>query len=196
MNMNWAKNAIKTKIIGRYGVFSIKNTIFARYFTCTMEYKVRETVRDTFEQYLQNKGLRKTQERFAILEAVYSIEGHFTLETLLDMMNASKFHVSRATLYNTMDLLVDAHLVIRHKFGNTSQYEKLYNMTIHFHRVCTSCGSVSEVEDEKLRQAIESTHSRGFTISHTALYIYGTCSKCAAARRRKEKKLKEQKNNK
>ena len=67
-----------------------------------MEYKVRETVRDTFEQYLQNKGLRKTQERFAILDAIYSIEGHFTLETLLDMMTASKFHVSRATLYNTM----------------------------------------------------------------------------------------------
>jgi Fur family ferric uptake transcriptional regulator len=57
-----------------------------------------------------------------------------------------------------------------------------------------ACGTVTEVRDEKLRQVIESTHSRGFSIAHTSLYIYGVCSKCAAARRRKEKKLKEQKN--
>lgn len=161
-----------------------------------MENKVRETVRKTFEQYLQNKGLRKTQERFAILDAIYTIKGHFTLEELLGIMNASRFHVSRATLYNTINLLTEAHLVIRHKFGNTAQYEKSYNTTTHFHRVCISCGTVSEVEDEKLRQVIENTHSRGFTIAHTALYMYGICSKCTAARKRKEKKLREQRNNK
>ena len=161
-----------------------------------MENSAKDTVIKTFEQYLQNKGLRKTQERFAILDAIYSLEGHFTLEKLFDIMVASKFHVRRATLYNTINLLTDAHLVVRHKFGNTSQYEKSYNTTTHFHRVCMSCGTIVEVEDEKLRQVIENTHSRGFTIAHTALYIYGTCSKCTAARKRKEKKLNEQRNNK
>ena len=163
-----------------------------------MEDKVKETVRGTFEQYLQNKGFRKTQERFAILDAIYSIEGHFTMEELMDIMNASKFHVSRATLYNTMELLTDAHLVIRHKFDNSSQYEKSFNMTTHFHRICMSCGSVTEVRDEKLRRVIESTHSKGFSIAHTSLYMYGMCSKCMAVKRRKEtreKKLKEQRNN-
>ena len=121
----------------------------------------------------------------------------------MDMMNASKFHVSRATLYNTMELLTDAHLVIRHKFDNSSQYEKSFNMTTHFHRICMSCGSVTEVRDEKLRQVIENAHSKGFSIAHTSLYMYGTCSKCMAAKRRKENKerklkeqLKEQRNNK
>ena len=161
-----------------------------------MENKVREAVHRTLEQYLQNRGLRKTQERFAILDAIYAIKGHFTLEELLDIMNASKFHVSRATLYNTINLFTDAHLVIRHKFGNTAQYERSYNTVTHFHRVCMSCGSVTEVEDDKLRQIIESTHSRGFTIAHTTLYMYGICSKCTAARKRKEKKLREQRNNK
>ena len=169
--------------------FSNKIYIFACYFTCTMEDKVKETVRGTFELYLQNKGLRKTQERFAI-------DGHFTMEELLDVMTASKFHVSRATLYNTMELLTDAHLVIRHKFDNSSQYEKSYNMTTHFHRICMSCGNVAEVRDEKLRQVIENAHSKGFAIAHTSLYMYGTCSKCMAAKRRKEKKLREQRNNK
>ena len=160
--------------------------------------KVKETVRGTFEQYLQNKGLRKTQERFAILDAIYSIEGHFTMEELMDIMNASKFHVSRATLYNTMELLTEAHLVIRHKFDNSSQYEKSFNMTTHFHRICMTCGSVTEVRDEKLRRVIENTHSKGFSIVHTSLYMYGMCSKCKAAKSRKEnkeKKLREQRNN-
>ena len=163
-----------------------------------MEQRVKETVRGTFEQYLQNKGLRRTQERFAILDAIYSIEGHFTLEELMDIMNANKFHVSRATLYNTMDLLTEAHLVIRHKFDNSAQYEKSYNMTTHFHRICTSCGSVTEVQDDKLRQVIENAHSKGFSIDHTSLYMYGMCSKCKAAKSRKEnkeKKLREQRNN-
>ena len=113
-----------------------------------MNNSIKETVRGTFEQYLQNKGLRKTQERFAILDAIYSIEGHFTIEELLDMLTANKFHVSRATLYNTMELLTDARLVIRHKFDNSSQYEKSYNMTTHFHRICLTCGTVAEVRDE------------------------------------------------
>lgn len=161
-----------------------------------MEDKVKETVRGTFEQYLQSKGLRKTQERFAILNAIYSIEGHFTMDELFDVMAASKFQVSRATLYNTMELLTDARLVIRHKFDNSSQYEKSFNMTTHFHRICMSCGTVVEVRDEKLRQVIENTHSRGFSIAHSSLYIYGICSKCAAIRRRKEKKIAKNKNNK
>ena len=160
--------------------------------------KVKETVRGTFEQYLQSRGLRKTQERFAILDAIYSIDGHFTMEELMDIMNASKFHVSRATLYNTMELLSEAHLVIRHKFDNSSQYEKSFNMTTHFHRICMTCGSVTEVRDEKLRRVIENTHSKGFSIAHTSLYMYGMCSKCKAAKSRKEnkeKKLREQRNN-
>ena len=175
-------------------MLSIKTLIFARYFSGIMGNDVKETVRGTFEQYLLNKGLRKTQERFAILDAIYTIEGHFTMEKLQELMIASKFHVSRATLYNTMELLIDARLVVRHKFVNSSQYEKSYNMNTHIHRICTACGTVMEVRDDKLREVIERTHSRGFTIAHTSLYIYGMCSKCVAARKRREKKLKEQKN--
>ena len=157
-----------------------------------MANSVKETVRGTFEQYLQSKGLRKTQERFAILDAIYSITGHFTMEQLLESLESSKFRVSRATLYNTMELLVDAHLVVRHKFNNNSQYEKACDTTTHFHRICMACGAVTEVSDDKLREVIENTQSRGFSVVHTSLYIYGVCSKCAAARRRKERRLREQ----
>ena len=152
-----------------------------------MDNSIKETVRGTFEQYLQNKGLRKTQERFAILDAIYSIEGHFTMEELFDIMTANKFHVSRATLYNTMELLTDAHLVVRHKFDNSSQYEKSYNMTTHFHRICMACGTVTEVRDDKLRQVIENTHSRGFAIAHTSLYIWCVLEMCSSPTPQREK---------
>ena len=60
------------------------------------------------------------------------------------MANQGNFRVSRATLYNTIILLLDARLVIKHHFGNSSQDEKSYNRTTHHHQICTQCGKVTE----------------------------------------------------
>ncbi len=82
---------------------------------------VKETVKKVFSEYLTANGHRKTPERFAILDAIYSVEGHFTVDMLQEMMEEGNFRVSRATLYNTILLLMDAQLVVRHQFGNSSQ---------------------------------------------------------------------------
>ena len=83
---------------------------------------VKETVRQIFTEYLETNGHRKTPERFAILDTIYSINGHFDIDMLYSqMMNQENFRVSRATLYNTIILLMDAKLVIKHLFGNSSQ---------------------------------------------------------------------------
>ena len=90
---------------------------------------LKEAVKKILTEYLETHGHRKTPERFAILEAIYSIKGHFGIDTLYNLMlNEEKFRVSRATLYNTIILLMDAKLVIKHQFGGSSQYEKSYNM--------------------------------------------------------------------
>ena len=90
---------------------------------------VKETVRQIFTEYLETNGHRKTPERFAILDTIYSINGHFDIDMLYSqMMNQENFRVSRATLYNTIILLMDAKLVIKHLFGNSSQYEKSFNI--------------------------------------------------------------------
>ena len=147
---------------------------------------VKETVRKIFTEYLNAHGHRKTPERFAILDTIYSIDGHFDIDTLYSiMLNQENFRVSRATLYNTIVLLINAKLVIKHQFGTTSQYEKCYNRETHHHLICTQCGKVTEFRNDELRQIIENTRHRGFSTSHYSLYIYGICAKCERSNKKK-----------
>ncbi len=149
---------------------------------------VKNTVKQTFTEYLRANKHRKTPERYAILDAIYSIEGHFDIDRLYDqMMNEEKFRVSRATLYNTLVLLLDAKLIIKHSFGNSSQYEKSYNIETHHHLICTNCGKVSELHSEELQKVIANLKMRRFQMSHYSLYIYGICSKCATQKKKQRK---------
>lgn len=151
------------------------------------EQDVKEKVKQIFTEYLNSNGHRKTPERFAILEKIYSTDRHFGIDDLYHMMNDEKFRVSKATLYNTIVLLTDARLVIKHQFGTSSQYEKSYNMHTHSHLICTECGKVTEVKDDMLRKAIESTKLPRFTMSHYTLYMYGVCSKCSRKKKTQKK---------
>ena len=81
---------------------------------------------------------------------------------------------------------MDAKLVIKHLFGNSSQYEKSFNIETHHHLICTQCGKVQEVQNDDLKNAIANTRLRRFQMSHYSLYIYGTCSRCLWAKRRKK----------
>lgn len=153
-----------------------------------MEENIKETVQQILTDYLQANGHRKTPERYAILETIYSIKGHFGIDELYHYMeNNGKFRVSRATLYNTIVLFVDANLVIKHQFGTSSQYERAYNNETHHHLICTECGKVTEFQSESLKKDIAEMKLKKFTASHYSLYIYGVCSKCAWAKRRKNK---------
>lgn len=149
---------------------------------------VKDTVRQIFTEYLNANGHRKTPERFAILDTIYSIDGHFDIDSLYSrMMECEKFRVSRATLYNTIVLLINAHLVIKHQFSSSSQYEKSYNRETHHHQICTQCGAVIEFQDLELQQVIEDSKLSRFQLSHYSLYLYGICSKCQRVNKRKKK---------
>ena len=153
------------------------------------EDKSKETVKQLFIQFLETRKLRKTPERFAILEKIYTTTQHFDVETLYEAMTQSGYRVSKATVYNTIDLLLEANLVRKHQFGsNPAQYEKSYNMANHHHLICTKCGKVKEVKDMELLQSLANKKFSRFTTSYYTLYVYGVCNRCAQAEKRKSLK--------
>lgn len=146
-----------------------------------MKENVKVTVRNILTRYLEQSRLRKTPERFAILDAVYSMDGHFTLDELGEKLNGEqRFPVSRATLYNTLRLFLELRLVIRHRFQGSTKYEACYDNNSHSHQICTMCGNVTEFKSQKINVAIDALHLRRFRKDGFSLYIYGICSSCRA----------------
>ncbi len=138
-----------------------------------------DSARTIFRAYLENKGLRKTPERFAILEEIYSRDDHFDVDELFMSMKTKNYQVSRATVYNTLDVLVDCDLVTKHQFGrNLAQYEKAYGSRQHDHLICTDCHKVMEFCDPRI-QTIQNMVGEmlQFNVLHHSLIFYGACTR-------------------
>ena len=159
-------------------------------FVAMKDKKLLAEATEVLERYLSEHHKRRTPERFALLEEVFSTAEHFYVDVLCESMEIKGYHVSRSTVYSNIQLFLDAGLVKRHQFGNQpAQYERfLPGVTrTHIHLVCSVCGRVREVRDPSLTSFITDRPYAGFRSASCAVYVYGTCSRCSRLKNQKTK---------
>ena len=143
-----------------------------------------DEIRNIFSAHLETNSLRKTPERYAILDEIYSRNDHFDADNLFEDLKKKNLNVSRATVYNTLELLLSCDLIKKHQFGkNLAQYEKSYGYKQHDHIICVDCKKVVEFCDPRIQQIQTMMGDLlNFKITHHALNLYGICGNCQKKR--------------
>ena len=108
---------------------------------------------EIFRNFLKSGKNRITPERFEVLEAVIDHEGHFGADDLYILMKNANSRVSRATVYKTLELLVQCDLISKRHFGeNLTRYESSFKRQTHDHLICIDCGRIVEFSDARIKK--------------------------------------------
>lgn len=142
-----------------------------------------ETALDKFNEYIKARNMRQTPERKAILAKVLGMGSHFDVDELYNALD-KEYHVSRATVYNNVELLCQCNILRKHFLSETLGVYELVEDN-HLHLICTVCGKIKVVKDDLLGERISAMKFRGFTPAYFSTNIYGVCSSCNRKSRKK-----------
>ena len=135
-------------------------------------------IRNRIYDFLAEKGLRKTAQRDAIIEAAFSTHQHYTAEELLAMAKGIETSVSRATVYRTLPLLVECGVLREMDFGRDQKYydPNFNDHPQHNHLICVDCDRIVEFEDKNI-ETLENciTKRLGFSPASKIVRIEATC---------------------
>ncbi len=135
---------------------------------------------ETFAKYLNSKDLKLTKERKTVLQEIFLHGGHLDVEDLLHSLRKKKKRASRATIYRTLELLVDSGLVRKVDLGHGhSHYEHVLGDAHHEHMVCLKCGKVIEFSDKRIERSLNKLCEKsGFEQCSHHFQIFGYCKDC------------------
>jgi len=139
----------------------------------------KEKAHEEFKSFLKSGKHRITPERFEVLDYAIESGDHFTADELYIEMKSGKSNVSRATVYNSLELLVKCELLAKRNFGeNKTFYESSYNIQNHGHLICKVCGNIIEFNYPKLSGIVETISSKKqFKSDSYQFNIFGICDK-------------------
>ena len=138
----------------------------------------RKEAHEKFRKFLKDGENRITPERFEVLDFAIEYEGHFGADELFVRMKNKKSNVSRATVYNTLELLAQCGILSKRNFGeNKTRYESNFGKVVHDHLICTNCGAIKEFEEPRIQKIVEEISKQlGFDATGYAFNIFGKCN--------------------
>lgn len=136
--------------------------------------------KDIFRNYIQEKGLRNTQQREVILDEFLSAERHITVDELFNVIKEKNPEIGYATVHRNLSLLCESGLADEIKIGNQkTRYEPTFERKHHDHLICMKCGRFIEVNDTKIEKLQDKlAEANDFRPVRHKLEIYGYCKEC------------------
>ena len=133
-----------------------------------------------FKEALKKEGLKYTPQRTAVLEEIIKDKGHRESEEIYLALKKRGQHVSRATVYRTMDILVNNGFARKMNLGDgRARYESKVNSPHHDHLVCMDCGLIVEFMDQKIEDLQDEIAIQyEFQLKRHIHQLFGLCKKC------------------
>lgn len=146
-----------------------------------------EKAEEVFRTFLKHGKNRITPERFEVLDAALEYKGHFGADDLYIQLKNLKSKVSRATVYNTLELLAQCDLLSKRNFGdNLNRFESNYKRQTHDHLICVDCGKIVEFSDERLNKIPQEVSAKlGFDLDSYSFNIFARCKNQKECKNRK-----------